>query len=92
MASYYANQLRGHKTANGEHYDPKELTAAHPSLPFGTRVRVTAMATGKSVIVRINDRGPYADGRIVDLSRRAAEVIGLVERGVGQVTLEVLSP
>jgi rare lipoprotein A len=89
-ASYYADSLAGNPTASGEPYDPSALTAAHRTLEFGTKIKVTYPKTGKSVIVEINDRGPYVDDRIIDLSRAAAEAIGLIDDGVGTVTLEVL--
>lgn len=90
MASWYGAAFHGRQTANGETFDMNDLTAAHRSLPFGTRVRVTNEATDESVVVRINDRGPYADSRVIDLSREAAKDIGLVLTGVGRVKLEVL--
>jgi rare lipoprotein A len=87
IASFYRHHTR---TASGETFDERELTAAHRSLPFGTRVRVTHLATGRSVTVRINDRGPYVPGRIVDLSYSAAEALGVVGRGVTKVKLDVV--
>ncbi len=87
-ASYYANQFHGRKTANGETFNMHELTAAHPSLPFGTWVRVTNLRNGKDVIVRINDRGPFIKGRIIDLSKDAAKEIGLMNSGTVKVKLE----
>ena len=90
VASYYGAELAGHRTANGERFNPGDLTAAHRSLPFGSKVRVTYAATGKSVVVRINDRGPFARGRVIDLSKSAAQQIGLVARGSGRVELAVL--
>lgn len=90
MASWYGAAFHGEQTANGETFDMNDLTAAHRSLPFGTRVRVTNEATDESVVVRINDRGPYAHGRVIDLSKEAAEGIGIVSSGVGRVMLEVL--
>jgi rare lipoprotein A len=87
IASFYSHDTR---TASGERFDPRELTAAHRTLPFGTRLRVTSVATGRSVTVRVNDRGPYVPGRVVDLSYSAAEKIGMVGRGVTQVKLEVM--
>ncbi|MGZ3216538.1 septal ring lytic transglycosylase RlpA family protein [Paracoccus sp. T5] len=90
MASWYGAAFHGRQTANGETFDMNDLTAAHRSLPFGTRVRVTNEATDKSVVVRINDRGPYAGSRVIDLSKEAAKDIGLVSTGVGRVKLEVL--
>jgi rare lipoprotein A len=78
------------ETASGEKFNPNEMTAAHPTLPFGTRLRVTNAATGRSVTVRINDRGPYIRGRVVDLSYSAAEKLGIVEQGVAKVKLDVV--
>ena len=89
-ASWYGPKFHGRTTASGEPFDMGALTAAHRTLPFGTLVRVTAKRTGRSVIVRINDRGPFAGNRVIDLSRAAAAEIGLVRRGVGQVSIEVL--
>ena len=88
MASFYANKHNGNKTANGERYQSTKLTAAHQTLPFGTMVKVTNLSNGKSVEVRINDRGPYAKGRIIDLSRSAAKKIGMIDAGVAKVKLE----
>jgi rare lipoprotein A len=91
IASFYAGRWIGRKTANGEIYRAKDLTAAHRTLPFDTRVMVTDKLTGKSTIVRINNRGPYVKGRVIDLSLRAARDIGLTKkRGVARVKLEVL--
>ncbi len=87
MASFFAAEMAGRRTANGETCDPATLTAAHRTLPFGTKLRVTNPANGKSVVVRINDRGPFARGRVIDLSRAAAAEIGLVQRGHGHVEL-----
>ena len=87
MASWYGNELAGHRTASGERFDPNELTAAHRTLPLGTHVRVTYH--GRSVVVRINDSGPFAGHRVIDLSRAAAEEIGLRRAGSGPVTLAV---
>lgn len=89
-ASWYGPGFHGRRTANGQKFDQHELTAAHKTLPFDTRVRVTSLTTGKSVIVTINDRGPYIRGRVIDLSAAAAQVIGLRNRGVGKVKMEVL--
>jgi len=86
-ASWYGLKFAGRRTASGEIFDPSQLTAAHRTLPFGTRLRVSDLATGRSVVVRVNDRGPFAHGRIIDLSRAAAERIGLVASGVTQVRL-----
>lgn len=91
QVSYYANSLAGRKTASGERYDPKKLTAASRTLPFGTRVKVTRLDTGKSVIVRVNDRGPYGHRkRILDVSRAAAEQLGIIRNGLVQVEAVVL--
>lgn len=89
-ASWYGPKFHGRLTANGERFNMDDLTAAHRTLPFGTRVRVTNNATGKAVIVRINDRGPFHGNRVIDLSRGAAKSIGLMSRGVGNVKIEVL--
>jgi rare lipoprotein A len=91
-ASWYGPNFVGRPTASGETFDPRMLTAAHRTLPFGTRVRVTHLDNGRSVTVRINDRGPFAHGRIIDLSRAAAEAIGLIEQGLGRVRLEAAGP
>ena len=92
QASFYGNQPGegGPLTANGERYNPSGMTAAHRTLPFGTRVRVTSPSTGRSVVVRINDRGPFIGGRIIDLSVGAARAIGLTNTGVGTVRMEVV--
>ena len=89
-ASYYADRLHGHRTASGERYHVRKLTAAHRSLPFGTVVRVRVLKTGASVKVRINDRGPFIKGRIIDLSWLAAKKLGILKAGVAKVELEVL--
>ncbi len=91
-ASYYADDFAGETTANGETFDPDDMTAAHPSLPFGTVVRVTRVGTEerRSVEVRINDRGPYADDRIIDLSKAAAEELAMIQEGVVTVKIEIL--
>jgi rare lipoprotein A len=88
MASFYANKHIGKKTASGERYQHNKLTAAHKNLPFGTLVKVTNLSNGKSVEVRINDRGPYSKGRIIDLSRSAAKKIDMIQDGVTRVKLE----
>jgi rare lipoprotein A len=90
-ASWYGPGFDGNLTANGERFNQNDLTAAHPSLPFGTKIRVTNQYNGRSVVVRVNDRGPYAGGRIIDLSAGSADVIGLTASGVAPVALEVLS-
>jgi rare lipoprotein A len=87
LASYYG---QGEVTATGERFDPSAMTAAHRTLPFGTRVRVTRVDTGNSVVVRINDRGPFKPGRVIDLSEGAAENLGITGVGLTQVRLEVL--
>ncbi len=87
LASWYGEPFHGRRTASGEVYDMHELTAAHKTLPFGTRVRVRHARTGKEVTVRINDRGPHVPGRIIDLSRAAASALGIVQGGVGRVVL-----
>jgi len=90
-ASWYGPGFHGKRTANGERYDMDDLTAAHRTLPFGTRVKVTRRDTGQSVVVRINDRGPFVRGRIIDLSRGAARRIDLDRDGVTRVTLRIVS-
>jgi len=90
MASWYGPGFHGRRTANGERYNQHGLTAAHRSLPFGTRVRVTNLYTGQSVVVRINDRGPFIGGRVIDLSAGAAKAIGVYHRGTARVALDIL--
>jgi rare lipoprotein A len=90
-ASYYGSEFEGRKTASGERYDGKALTAAHRTLPFGTRVRVVNLGNERSVEVVINDRGPHVKGRIVDLSRKAAKEIDMIGAGVAHVRIEVLA-
>jgi rare lipoprotein A len=87
VASFYTE---GTQTASGEKFDTNELTAAHPTLPFGTKLQVTNVATGRSVTVRVNDRGPYVAGRIVDVSYAAANALGMVGGGVAKVKLDVV--
>lgn len=87
LASFYGE---GERTANGERFDKRALTAAHKTLPFGTKVRVTRLDTGTSVVVRINDRGPFKPGRVIDLSEKAAENIGMTGVGLTSVRLEIL--
>jgi rare lipoprotein A len=87
LASYY---WQGSRTASGEKFDKRELTAAHRTLPFGTRVRVTDVKTGRSVTVRVNDRGPFIAGRVIDVSQAAAQELGMVGRGVAKVKLDVV--
>ncbi len=84
-ASWYGPGFHGRRTANGERFNTNDMTAAHKTLPFGTKVKVTNAKTGKSVVVRINDRGPYAHGRVIDLSRASALAIGI--SGVADITL-----
>jgi rare lipoprotein A len=90
VASYYAKRLHGSKTASGQRYDQTAYTAAHKRLPFGTRVRVTQKKTGKTVVVTINDRGPYVKGRVIDLSRRAAQDLGMLKRGSAEVEIQIM--
>jgi rare lipoprotein A len=90
IASWYGGTFHGKTTANGERYDMNGLTAAHRSLPFGSKVRITNPATDDSIIVRINDRGPYVGNRVIDLSRAAARAVRIIDRGVAPVRLEVL--
>jgi rare lipoprotein A len=90
QVSYYSDSLAGNSTASGEPYQPRAFTAAHRSLPFGTVVRVIGLDTGRTVYVRINDRGPFVRGRVLDLSRAAAQQLGLMGRGVGKVRCEVV--
>ena len=87
LASYYTE---GTKTASGETFNSAELTAAHPNLPFGTKLRVTNTTTGKSVVVRVNDRGPFVRGRVVDVSYSAAQALGMVNSGTANVKLDVV--
>ncbi len=89
-ASYYGEEFAGRPTASGEIFDPSLLTAAHKTLPLGTLVTVTEASSGKSVIVRINDRGPFHGDRAIDLSEAAAERIGLLAAGTGKVTLRLV--
>lgn len=87
IASFYTE---GTKTASGEKFNTHDLTAAHPTLPFGTRLRVTDVASGRAVTVRVNDRGPYVQGRVVDVSYSAADALGMVGKGLASVKLEVV--
>jgi len=95
LATYYGKEFHGRKTASGIRFDMNAMVAAHPSYPFGTRLRVTNLANGRSTSVRIVDRGPgpqlRANGIIIDLSRRAAEVLGFIEQGRARIRLEVLA-
>lgn len=90
QASYYGARHHGNKTASGERFDQNALTAAHRSLPFGSQVQVTNLRNNKIVVVRINDRGPYAKQRIIDLSQKAAEQLGMLRDGVVPVRIEQL--
>ncbi|MBA2777703.1 septal ring lytic transglycosylase RlpA family protein [Billgrantia kenyensis] len=87
LASFYADRYHGRQTASGERHDRNALTAAHRSLPFGTTVRVTRLDNGSETVVRINDRGPFVRGRVIDLSRRAAEELDMIGPGVVEVRL-----
>jgi rare lipoprotein A len=92
VASFYAHRFHGRRTASGARYDMHALTCAHPSAPFGARLRVTDLETGRSVVVTVNDRGPFAGGRVVDLSLAAARKLGIVERGLARVKVERVEP
>lgn len=91
-ASWYGQQFQGRQTASGEPFDMLDLTAAHPSLPLGSFVRVTNLRNGKAVVVRVNDRGPVVDGRIIDVSYNAARALGFKERGLQRVRLDLIPP
>jgi len=91
IASWYGGKFHGRQTASGERYDMNKMTAAHKTLPFGTRVRVTNLDTGRKVVVRINDRGPFVRGRIIDLSRAAARKMDMIQAGTAKVLVEVLA-
>jgi len=91
MASWYGRQHQGRATSSGEAFDMNQLTAAHRTLPFGTRVRVKNLETGRSVVVRVNDRGPFAAARIIDVSYAAAKALGMVGAGVTRVEMVVLA-
>lgn len=91
LASFYADRFDGRQTASGEIFDQEKLTAAHKTLPFDTKVRVTNQANGKQVMVRINDRGPFVEGRIIDLSLAAARRLDFVQQGVVKVRIDVLN-
>lgn len=90
VASYYADKFHGRTTANGETFDMYALTAAHRTLPFGTKLKVTSLANNRSVLVRINDRGPFVNGRIIDLSLGAAKEIQMIQSGLAPVKLEII--
>ncbi|HTG38249.1 septal ring lytic transglycosylase RlpA family protein [Sphingomonas sp.] len=91
IASFFGREIAGNRTASGEKCDPEALTAAHRTLPFGSLVRVTDALTGNSVVVRINDRGPFAGKRVIDLSKAAARELGIVGRGTARVLLSLAS-
>lgn len=91
IASYYADKFNGRRTANGERFSNSAMTAAHKTLPFGTLVEVTNMRNGRSVVVRVNDRGPYVHARVVDLSKAAARQLGMHHSGTAHVKLAVLN-
>jgi rare lipoprotein A len=90
VASYYAKKFEGRRTASGDRYDGDRLTAAHRTLPFGTRIRVTNLANDASVVVTVNDRGPFRKNRVIDVSRRAARALGFIADGTAQVAIEVV--
>ncbi len=90
IASYYGAELGGNRTANGERFDPGAMTAAHRTLPFGSRIAVTNLSNGKEVIVRVNDRGPWGKSRIIDISHAAAREIDMHRSGTARVRLELL--
>ena len=90
LASYYSSEFHGSATATGHAYDERQLTAAHRSLPFGTRVRVTNIASGRSVVVTITDRGPFVRGRIIDVSWKAARELGFLRTGLARVRVETI--
>jgi rare lipoprotein A len=92
LASFYGRHLQGRRTASGERYDAAALTCAHRTQPFGAFLRVTELETGRSVVVRVNDRGPFVQGRVVDLSYAAARRLGMVQRGVARVRVERVPP
>jgi rare lipoprotein A len=91
LASWYGRHFQRKRTADGERFNMNSLTAAHPTLPFNSYVRVTNLANGRTVVVRINDRGPYVGGRIIDLSAKAARELGITEDGVARVRIELIN-
>jgi len=91
LASWYGQRHQGHATASGEIYDVNKLTAAHRTFPFGTRLRVTNVENGRSVVVRVNDRGPWVNDRILDVSQAAAKALGMIGEGVTRVEIVVLA-
>ena len=90
IASWYGPGFQGNRTSNGEIYDMYGISAAHKTLPFGTIVKVVDLDTGRSIVVRINDRGPFIEGRIIDLSKGAAEKLGIVDKGIAHVGLRIV--
>jgi rare lipoprotein A len=92
MVSFYGDHFRGKRTASGERFDPEALTMAHRTFAFGTKVKITHLRSKRSVIVRVNDRGPFVRGRIADVSKATARQLGFLRRGVAKVRLEKLEP
>jgi rare lipoprotein A len=92
IASWYGRRYHGRRTASGEIFDMNSATAAHPTLPFGTRVQVTNLENGRSVVLKINDRGPFVRRRIIDVSRRAAQALGFVQNGTARVRVQLVQP
>jgi rare lipoprotein A len=90
VASYYGRELAGNRTASGERFDPRALTAAHRSLPLGSKLRVTNKSNGRSVVVRVNDRGPFTKSRLIDVSYAAAQELSLIGAGHGTVSVDIL--
>jgi rare lipoprotein A len=90
-ASYYGNELAGNRTASGERFNPRALTAAHRTLPLGSKIRVTNLSNGKSVVVRINDRGPFVKSRLIDVSYAAAQQINMIRSGKARVRLALIA-
>ena len=91
VASYYGPEFAFRRTASGEMFDPRKMTAAHRTLPFGTKIRVTNLANGRRVVLRVNDRGPYRKGRVIDVSHAAARKLGFANHGTARVRIDVLS-
>jgi rare lipoprotein A len=91
VASWYGRDAHGRRTASGERFDMAAPTAAHPTLAFGTRVLVTNLANGRSVVLRVNDRGPFTGGRVIDVSWRAAEMLGFVQDGLARVRVQIVN-
>ncbi len=90
LASYYSDSFAGKRTASGNIYNPNEMTAAHPSLPFGSKIKVTNLDNKREILVIVNDRGPFVSGRIIDLSKSAAKALDFVEKGVIKVKIELI--